>query len=189
MEDQIRRAMAIYRPLLETAVRRFLDDPRNIPRLAGEPLTTGFCRVSAWATRHLLADAFPDVAWSISGGLLSNRWMDEETGTHLPGDPSLFPGGMQALNGRWGGSHFWVEGTLPDGRTVIVDGAADQFGWEDVLLTDVSDPRYRANVPGTHRDGRFLTDDERSFGWNVYLDWRRETSRDPEKVRSAVFAA
>ncbi len=94
-----------------------------------EPQPAGMCQESAVFLREVLAKRFPEATWYATGG--ENDLCSE--------DP---PGGM-VPKGHWRPqAHAWVEGRLRDGRRLIVDITADQFGHDGVIVTDAADERY-----------------------------------------------
>ncbi|MBY3432689.1 hypothetical protein HFN89_00680 [Rhizobium laguerreae] len=122
-------------------------------------LTSGYCRAACAGLIKVLGYADPSGLWHIAGGC-------GEECDPLPGssrrfvEHSLFPGGMLCASGVWSG-HFWLEGVLDCGASVIVDLTADQFGHAQVLLVDSSDSRYRRNILPAYEP---LVEAERKWG-------------------------
>lgn len=144
------------------------------PVAEGEPLTRDLCKGAAYGLMLLLREAFPDAEWHVDGG-----WGIESERSVRSGradrwvDAARWPGGMLDPSGAWRG-HYWVSGCQPDGTRLVVDIAADQFGYEDLVIEPASDPRYRSNVrPDV--PGYGLSEGEMAFGhgleWCYQRDW------------------
>lgn len=62
-------------------------------------------------------------------------------------------GGTLGADGKWYG-HYWVEGNTASGEEFIADITADQFGFEPVVLLQLSTGRNRY-VPGDAEAARW----------------------------------
>jgi hypothetical protein len=87
------------------------------------------CRYSALFCAHVLSRS-TGKAWTMRGGAPMAE-------TDLRDIKGMQNGGMQDTDGIWRG-HYWC--TDADH---IVDLAADQFGWQPVLVVPANDARYR----------------------------------------------
>ncbi|MCS4088662.1 hypothetical protein [Rhizobium sp. BK176] len=72
---------------------------------------------------------------------------------------------MLDTSGRWSG-HFWIEGVVDCGASVIVDLTADQFGYDPVILADRDDDRYRCNILSSYEP---LNGTERKWGYGLFM--------------------
>ncbi len=112
----------------------------------GMPASTGMCLVSSACLAAALRKAFPEGGWTSAGGHPSvhyGRMMAGQFRKACDGrDGGMWVRGREAWDG-----HYWVTGRI-DGREVIVDVTADQYGWEPVIVAAGDDPRYRANLRG-----------------------------------------
>jgi len=108
-----------------------------------ERVALGMCRFTAAFLKPIL-DEMTGHKWSVVAGfadfhLLDPGW-DKKNGrpaTAFAAEDGV--GGMIDKNGKWH-DHYW----LTDGATII-DLTADQFGWEPVIVTPVTDDRYLVN--------------------------------------------
>ncbi len=81
----------------------------------------GMCRFSAIFIKEILS-ARTGNEWRICGG----------------GDQT---GGMKNTNGEWCG-HYWLQNRDKD---ILADITSDQFGWDEIIITDPYDARYNNN--------------------------------------------
>lgn len=170
MDDQdIEVLMLSFRAVFEEGIRSWLSNRPELVEARGDvPLTTGFCRGAAAAVKLILDEDMPDGCWAVAGGLgLDLDYMQEADAGYF--EPGEYPGGLRGKSGKWE-SHFWVEGVLPDGSGVIVDISADQFGHEDVVVTDAEDPRYKKNYLGDHQ--AMVRPREDAWALWMVLGWR-----------------
>lgn len=144
---------------LAVAMRSFLEEvvwPEAKLRLADEDcfpppgsglaVSHGMCRISATSLLPIVRGEFPEGTWKVSGGHPSVayvRYDSRERRQFLRAFDGMDGGIWDRLNGQWDG-HYWIEGEI-GGDGVIVDLAADQFGWDEVVVTGPDDVRYRAN--------------------------------------------
>lgn len=124
-------------------------EPRNVVVTeAGE----GMCRF----TSAFLALALKRAGWRFDGGSPdvfdweAKRWTTSSAG-----------GGFRGRDGRWHG-HHWVRR-----KDVIVDLTAAQFGDEPVLITSISDPRYRSTLNPLSRSEALRDVSGRAKEWHA----------------------
>lgn len=115
-----------------TTIRQFLE-PHWLESHQGwgevpDLLSQYMCRYTSIFLATLLREQHGQDVWKIVGG----RPPQSPTETDRVG--------MLASDSTWN-DHCWVEGL-----GLIVDITADQFGHAPVIVTPVSDPRYRANL-------------------------------------------
>jgi hypothetical protein len=151
------------RPFLEAIIKEF-EMREGMGRPPGSPLTSGYCRGACAGLVKLLAVVDPSGLWRIGGGCGEECDPLPENSARFV-SLSLFPGGMLDAHGGWNG-HFWLEGVLDCGTSVIVDLTADQFGHGQVIVVDRSDLRYRRNILPTYEP---LTEVERKWGEVLFL--------------------
>lgn len=151
------------RPLLEEHIHEF-EMREGIERRPGSSLTSGYCRGACAGLVKLLAALDPSGLWRISGGCGEECDPLPENSARFV-SLSLFPGGMLDACGGWNG-HFWLEGVLDCGTSVIVDLTADQFGHGPAIVADRSDQRYRRNILPTYEP---LAEAEREWGEVLFL--------------------
>lgn len=176
LKAEVHEAMLALRPLVEERIHEWMEANPDFVQVSGAALTTGFCRGVAAGVQEVLRELFPDCFWRLAGGF------GREYQSNPPPDIAefveldRFPGGMRDEAGSWIG-HFWVEGGDPDGDCLIVDLSADQFGHEEVVVTDRSDVRYKDNCLLSDRD--IARPSERAWGMQLFAMWaisRREAA-------------
>lgn len=124
----------------------------------GDTESKDMCRASAYATAQILRE-LTGQRWRVEAGWEYQPKYEED---YHKFRMDQFPGGMLDSSGAWKG-HYWAASVPVDGEPqLIVDLTADQFGHEDVIVTDSTDPRYRSNIlPQT-------VDDELGHGSRIY---------------------
>jgi hypothetical protein len=163
MKSELQETLAEFRAILLARCKTLFGENRD----AGN--TSGYCRSGSAALVQALRDKFPDCTWSFTGGYGDDTGtLNEHAKDYL--DLEQYPGGLLDQDGQWRG-HFWVEGKLPTGETIIVDVTADQFGHEQLIVTDVEDHRYRKNVLPQHDEKVWVVEPETSFAAGVYYEW------------------
>lgn len=119
---------------------------------------------------HTLRHKFPDCTWAFTGGYGADVGpLNEHASDYL--NLENYPGGLVGQEGNWR-AHFWVEGKLSDGNTIIVDVTADQFGHEPVVIADGADPRFRKNVLAKHDEKVWVVEPETTFALGVFHEWQ-----------------
>ncbi|MCZ7862722.1 hypothetical protein O9X98_15210 [Agrobacterium salinitolerans] len=154
------------RPLLEQHILEFQGSTGNV--FATRVVTEGFCRGACAGLVFVLALADPAGMWRIVGGCGAECEPLPAVAAKFV-NASLFPGGMSDSRGQWRG-HFWVEGELDCGTTVIADLTADQFGHAPITVVDGSDQFYRRNLLPRYEP---LTKSERKWGHELAGKWLR----------------
>ncbi|SOC27253.1 hypothetical protein [Thalassospira xiamenensis] len=97
------------------------------------PISHNMCRLTCASAATILASK--DIIAIVKGG-------EPVLDYQLDGSAiCTSSGGMETATGEWRG-HYWLEIPL---LSLILDITGDQFGWEPVIVTDTSDPRYAAN--------------------------------------------
>jgi hypothetical protein len=108
----------------------------------GTPPSLGYCRItSAWAVR-VLTDLFPEGGWAVDGGHPTIRYWQQAPKQFRPEFIDKDGGMWDRERQAWDG-HYWIVGSH-EGRAIILDLTADQYGWDPVLIAAGDDPRYRA---------------------------------------------
>lgn len=121
-------------------------------RAADTPLTKDFCVAASCGLIEALKAGLPEVSWRIAGGPFREQ-----------------SGGMLDMAGDRKG-HFWPEGILTDGRRIIVDVTADQFGHAPLIAEYAPDPRYLNALPEDWKDEDVSSEAERGFGRLIVED-------------------
>lgn len=157
--------LTCIRPLLERHISDFHGEGR-FRHAGGDVQTEGFCRGACAGLIRVLAIVDPSGMWRIAGGCGAEcSPLPEEASKFV--NVGLFPGGMSDTSGVWRG-HFWIEGELDCGTTVIADLTADQFGHLPVNLVTATDDRYRKNILPRYEP---LTTSERNWGHGLARRW------------------
>lgn len=143
------------RPLLEEA-RAWMEGTlwpaflRNLKENAtppGQPASLGMCSIATPALVEILTAELPDGEWRANGGHPTVAYRKIAAREFRKAFYDLDGGMWDYRRQAWDG-HYWVEGKL-DGRDVIVDLTADQYGWDPVIVTTADDMRYRASYRGS----------------------------------------
>jgi hypothetical protein len=166
--EDVRTLMEGVRPFVEKRIDEWMVAHPDFVPPADVPLTSGFCRGIAAGVEEILREQFPDWFWSVVGGhgveSYQDHFLDDE-------EADRSPGGMMDAQGEWCG-HFWVRGGDPDDDHVgmIVDLSADQFGYEEVVVTELNDSRYREHWWLGIDDK--VRPSERAWGMQLYAMWK-----------------
>jgi hypothetical protein len=164
MRTELQETLAEFRPILLQRVNALFDGTR------APSDTSGCCRGGSAALLQTLRHAFPDCTWAFTGGYGADMGpLNEHASDYL--NLESYPGGLVDQEGKWR-AHFWVEGRLPDGSTIIVDTTADQFGHEPLVITDGTDPRYRKNILPQHDEKVWVVEPETTFAFGVFQEWQ-----------------
>jgi hypothetical protein len=120
-----------------------------------DPLSRWMCRYTSLFLATVLRETYCDTDWQIIGGRPAQA-VNATAQTQV---------GIFACDGTWN-DHCWVEG---DGR--ILDLTADQFGYSPVIVTAISDRRYRSNLTERDMAENFQKLQHRPIKW--LGEWKR----------------
>jgi len=95
-----------------------------------------------------------------------------------PWPPKYPDGGMLSTSGNWEG-HYWLER-----NGTIIDITADQFGYEPVLITSSTDPRYKPNYSPSEIKSHLA--DARITPAKWLVAYARETGADLDEDASGM---
>lgn len=123
----------------------------------------GMCRFTAAFLLKALPEYLDD-DWFVAGGISRKEFGVAASGRDI--DLNHLDGGMLSTNGEME-SHYWVVGPRSG---IIVDLAADQFGWDPVIVTEMDDERYISNLKKAALREHFKHVDARASSW--LSDWR-----------------
>lgn len=166
MLEDIKETANQFRPLLEEHVFRLFNEKRSHGDMKG------CCSGATGALLKVLREQYPDVPWKFAGGHGNDMPHPGEIGNEYLVMTS-WPGGFHAEDGTWYG-HYWVEGTLPDGRSIIVDVTADQFGGDPITLAFADDGRYRGNLRDKYDETAWIVAPETYFVDGLHMKWSTE---------------
>ncbi len=166
MIDEIKETLELFRPLLESRIASLFDGKRP-----GDN-TAGCCRGASGALLKVLRHRHPEATWQFCGGLGDESKLAPGAEEYV--NLACFPGGFAGPEDDLWFGHFWVEGNLPDGRRIIADATADQFGQATTLIVDADDPRYRGNIRPEHDVGVWVRAPETYFVEGLFSDWLYE---------------
>jgi hypothetical protein len=166
MLDDIKETLELFRPLLERRIESLFGGQRP-----GDN-TDGCCRGASGALLKVLRHRHPEVSWHFCGGLGDESQLSPGAEEYI--NVANFPGGFAGPEDDLWFGHFWVEGQLPDGRRIIVDTTADQFGDEKTLVTSAADSRYRGNLMPQHDVSVWVVSPATYFVDGLYADWQYE---------------
>ncbi len=121
----------------------------------GTPASSWMCRMSSAILLRVVSERHAGGAWHVEGGHPTVLHRGNGRREFKPAHARVDGGMWDRVERRWC-PHYWLAGSH-DGRDVILDVTADQFGWEPVVVADGADTRYRASflprVAAAHVDG------------------------------------
>lgn len=124
------------------------------------------CRFTSVFLYRWLIENYPEEDWKIRGGIADRRLVKnpDPAFTHEP------YGGYQC-HGIWFG-HFWVEGDKN-----IIDLTADQFDGDEIIITDLNDPRYKCNMADCELLDAMIFGSEDAHEW--FNEWKSSQGLKP----------
>lgn len=100
----------------------------------------GMCRLYSVVLKEYLDTIYPDIKWNFSGGWQKSISMSsKEMSDYI--DLTNPDGGMLSSYSEEYESHYWIQG-----NELNLDIYADQFGYDEIMITDIKDNIYNCNL-------------------------------------------